>query len=345
MKKLFITFLSFIFVLSGCAAKEVKIDRISTDYLITINVEGSKIEKIDHKRISEYDNSTLFRDLSYICGAIDEVLEPFYDIQIVSNRAVENGDVVLFEAEFSDENGDLIHSEKSAEILVGSGFLKNIEAEVIGKNSGRSFSLTPDSTEKEFFNSDDIDIINITVTDILHYDEKPETPDFLKEQNFSSFEDFYSYLFKKKTNEHDYEKNSEIKDDFIDLAVDSCEFLISSDDLKDYSKERLKVRMPAAQSLNSSSDDYCSDVLTLDEFGSFLMCTEYAEKEIKKCLAVGALSEYYGISINDEYFEFFCENNNIDASDSELTAAARYFCLETAVIEHFTHLFDHIYLD
>lgn len=336
MKRVLLILFVVALMFTGCSTECVEISPIATAYLSAINVDESRLLAIDFEKISEYESSQQYRNMTYISMCIDEVLKPLYNFKLFEGETISNENVVMIELEIKDDFGTVIHTEPNAKILIGSSFFDTIEQELLHKSKNHKFSFRPDDVIQDFFCINKNSIISITVLEIYDYVEKDDTPAFLTEQGFASFVEFYNYLFEMKTDEYDYEVKTGVKDDFVDYAIGICDFSIPEDDLKNYSQQIVDENIQTAESIGITVEEYYTNLLSLDEDGFFLMCAETAEKEIKKCLIIGALSQHYEIGFDDDYYDSFCSSNNVDISDSTTIAIVKFYCLENAVIEYFT---------
>ena len=330
-----------VFLMFGCSKQEVEASNLSTDYLSILNVNKSTIEKIDYNKIAQYYSKLPIRDFAYISQNIDEVLETDYTMKPIKNRLLETGDIIQYNLEIFDKNNNIIHTEENVRILYGYGYLgEDIEKSLLKTipNKSLTFNIN-DEISRMYGLKNDAQYLKLNITEIYSYTEKEETAKILSEQGFSNFKEFYDYLFHMKVSEHDYEKTTDLKDSFIKYAVDCCEFNISDEDLKSYSLQVVKEHRQTAESLNMNLEDYYTDILSLEQDDFFIMCTESAEMEIKKCLIIGALAQYNNIEISENDFYIFCEKNNVDMSDSIIVCAAKYYCLEKAVFEHYIGLY------
>ncbi len=223
--------------------------------------------------------------------------------------------------------------------MIGSElFDKDIENALVGQSVNEAYDFNASNTVKELYNISDLKTISIEPQSIIQYTEDSSNKKFLDENGFSTLSEFYKYLFEVKVAEQDFEQNLSIKDDFIKYAIDKCTFTISSDDLMNYSKQVFNEHLQSAESLGINIDEYYTNILSLDEKEFFTLCADSAEQEIKKCLMIGALSQQYNIDVSDDYLTTFCENNDIDMSDSVSVIYARYLCLESIVLSEFVQL-------
>lgn len=325
----------FVFLFSGCAKGNVEVGNVALSYLNSLNVNESKLTDIDYEGISKYEPLSTKANLAYVSSSIDEVLEPFYEFQNGDSAVVE-GNIVLWGCEIYNSNNSLIHTEKDAKILVGSFVFERLEQEMISKNIGDKLVISPDESLCDFWGITDSCSVEVSIAGILKYVEKDKTGDFLDEQGFDSFVDFYNYLFDMKVAEYEYEQNSKIADEFLDFAVGKSSFYISEDDLKNNTQQVVKENIDTATSLGITIEEYYTSLLSLDEDGFYLMCAETAEKEIKKALVIGALSQYNNIQVEKSAFDDYCSRNNVDTGDLASRSIVEYYCLKSAVIKKYT---------
>lgn len=335
MKKTLSILIIFVLLLSGCTKRNIEVGNVALSYLNSLNVNKSKLIDIDYDEISKYEPLTINADLAYVSSSIDEVLEPFYEFQ-KSDNAVAEGDIVLWNCEIHNSSNALIHAEKDAKVLVGSSNFERLEQKMISKNIGDEFVISPDKSLCDFWGIADSCSVKVSVAGILKYVEKAETGDFLDEQGFASFVDFYNYLFNMKVAEHEYEQDSKIVDEFLDFVVGKSRFYISEDDLKNYTQQIVKENIDTATSFGITIDEYYTNFLSLDEDGFYLMCAETAEKEIQNALVIGALSQHNNIQVEKSAFDDYCSRNNVDTDDLISRAIVEYYCLKSAVIKKYT---------
>lgn len=341
MKKTFFIFFIIVFTFTGCSSSntQISVNDIATAYLSQLNVQNSKIDTIKYDEISSYENTPPFRELTYITNNIDEVLEPFYSIATSENNIIENWDFVIVKLRLFNKEDALIFSDEAAKLLIGAAlFDKSIENDLIGKRINKQYTFKASRVIKEFYNIPEVEKIIIEPQSIIQYKEGNDTKKFLNENGFLDLKEFYVHLFNMKVSEQDFENNTSIKDDFIKYSIDKCTFTISYDDLKTYSDKVLKEHMQSAESLGINIDEYYTNVLSLNEEEFFKMCADTAEKEIKKCLMIGALSQHFDINFSNDYFVEFCQKNEIDNSDDVIKTYANYLCLESMVLSEFVQL-------
>lgn len=341
MKKTIILIILIVFALTGCSSNsaQIPVNSVSTEYLSQLNVKYSKIEAINYDEISSYKNTQPSRELTYITKNVDEVLEPFYSTDVSRNKKIAFGDFAAVKLQLFNEKDELILSDEAAKLLIGAYlFDKGIEDELVGKDVNKTYTFKASSTVKEFYNIPEVEKVIIEPQSIVRCVEGSDTKSFLDENGFNGLKEFYTYLFKMKVEEQDFEKNSSIKDAFIKYAIEKCTFDISYDDLKNYSDEVLKEQIQNAESLGIGIDEYYTNVLALNEKEFFQMCAESAEKEIKKALMIGALSQHFNIKISDEYVDEYCRKAEIDSLDEVIRTYARYLCLEELVLSKFVQL-------
>lgn len=341
MKKTFFIYIIVVFVLTGCSANKenIPVNAIATDYLTQCNVKNSKIDTIQYEEIASYSNTPPVRDLTYIAQNIDEVLKVFCSIEVSEDNIINQGDVVLFELDLLDKDELSVFTDEKAKLMIGTGlFDQDIEDELTEKPINKLYTFKASDKVKEFYNSSDAEKVIIKPKETYQYTMGSDTQAILDENHFSDLEEFYIYLFHMKVSEHDFEKNTAIKDEFIKYAIEKCTFTISYDDLKTYSTQVFEEHKHSAEFLGINIDDYYTNVLSLNEDEFFEMCADSAEYEIKKCLLIGALSQNFNINVSKDSFEKFCEENKIDSSDSVLETYANYFCLESLVISKFVDL-------
>lgn len=81
--------------------------------------------------------------------------------------------------------------------------------------SGDKISVPVDILLRKYYHAYKNDTLIINVVSIQRYIDGTETKDLLLEQGFSSFFEFYRYLFKVKSEELDFEHYIEDKNSFL----------------------------------------------------------------------------------------------------------------------------------
>lgn len=126
-----------------------------------------------------------------------------------------------------------IYHDDNIVVIVGSGhFDPFIENRLIGITAGELLTVPINALSNVRYKTIQESVLSAKIVAVYRYTEEEDTADFLKQQNFSSFSDFYDYLFKLKRDELTYESFVEEKDAFFNAAFDKCTFSISEEDLK-----------------------------------------------------------------------------------------------------------------
>ena len=167
------------------------------------------------------------------------------------------------------------------------------------------------------------------------YEEKEETSKFLQEQGFSSFRDFYKYLYEMKVNELEYEYYAEQSILFYKTVMRNSKFNIVKEELENYSLQIVQDYEYEAQSFNMTLENYYDAVLQKNKTEFFIFCSEEAEFEIKKMLAIEELSKQFSIYVEPEVYTKFCQTNNINENDETGRIDAGYYCLLDQVTRYF----------
>ncbi len=327
-------------MIAGCSARPIEINEIIRDYLALCNVENSRLTSMDYKGISEYTVSTTDIKFSEISKRIDEVLEYYFKRQSCDGHKIISGDAVSLNIEIADTTGTSIYRDDNVVVIVGSGHFDSfIEQRLIGMTAGELFTVPIDALSYDCYKADQEAILTAKIISVYQYTEEDDTADFLKQQNFSSFSDFYDYLFKLKRDELTYESFVEEKDAFFNAAFDKCTFSISEEDLKKCSLQTVIKHKESAESLDMPLDAYYTEMLNItDEDAFFVMCTKSASYEIKKYLVIGALASREKIYVSDEAFDTFCSKNQLDRNDTKVIAAAKCYCLENEVLKKYINI-------
>ena len=261
------------------------------------------------------------------------MLEPFYKFISKKNNKIDYGDVISMDILARNNQGDILFVTKNVKVLIGYDYYGQGVDDLLVNAKHQNMIVIPSNLHiKGIFQCEDIHEIHATITGVFSYIEKDDTPQFLRENDFESFCDFYDYLFNMKISESDYEKKAELIEKFVEHSIKYCEFSITEEDILIVSEGILSNHNNFAESFNLPLDDYYEDVLSLSEDEFFVMCATSAEKEIQQCLIFGALATKYKINISDDKFKQFCENYDYDTSDTELMIRARYYCMVDHVI-------------
>ncbi len=324
----------------GCSADPIEISEIVSDYLALCDIENSSLISIDYKGINEYTVGTNDVKFSEISKRIDEVLGYYFKRQPCGDHKIANGDAVSLKIKIVDTAENQVYGDDNAVVIVGSGhFDSYIEKRLVGMNVGEALTVPVDALSNDCYKTVKEAVLSAEIVSIYQYTEEEDTADFLAQQNFSSFSDFYDYLFEIKQAELTYENFVKEKDAFFKAAFDKCTFSISKEDLKNCSLQTVIKHKEAAKSLDMPLDAYYNDILNItDEDAFFVMCTKSASYEIKKYLVIGALASGEKICVSDEVFDKFCSENQLDTSDTKVMAAARCYCLENEVLKKYIHI-------
>lgn len=327
-------------MIAGCSTAPIEISEVVSDYLTLCNIESSSLINIDYKGINKYTPSVSNVKFSEISKRIDEVLEYYFKRQPCSDHKIVSGDAVSLNIEITDSSDNQIYCDDNAVVIVGFGrFDSLIEELLIGMTPGEVLTVSADALSNDCFKTVKEGVLSAEIVSIYQYTEEEGTADFLTQQNYSSFSDFYDYLFEKKQAELRYEGFVKEKDTFFKAAFEKCTFSISEEDLKNCSLETVLKHKDIADSLDMPLDAYYTEFLNItDEDAFFVMCTKSASYEIKKYLVIGALAAQEEIYVSDEYFDTFCSENQIDTSNTKAMAAARCYCLENAVLKKYIHI-------
>ncbi|MBO4653626.1 MAG: hypothetical protein J5649_09965 [Lachnospiraceae bacterium] len=346
MKKHCVIFVLLVLALiyfCSCSAKttkpEVSINSAVTDYLLLRNVNDSRIITVDMQWFENYKFSE--NGVSYwnICGRVDEALRLFYTYSSDTDNIILEGDVVRAEVELCTETA-VDTSKHECIIVIGAGMF-NIAAEraLCGKKSGDviQVQLSDDGIVNYLQIKDVKTSIKVLSSGSCYAEE--DVIKALEADGFSSFEEFYCYLFDVKRNEELFSCRELNKATFFEEAFRICTFDLSEEDIKDYALQIAGEYERTAANLNIELEEFYSGVLNLDEDSFFLQCIQSAEYEIKKALIVGLIAEQYGISVTEDDFVEFCSGKGIDAKDSASRASVRYECLEEKVLVKFGVIF------
>ena len=323
----------------SCSEKTTKpgasINSAVTEYLLSRSVNDSKIITIDMPWFDNYQFSE--NGISYwnICGRVDESLCLFYTYSSDIDNIVSEGDVVKAEVELFSETA-VDTSKHECIIVIGAGmFNTSAERALCGKKSGDviQVQLSDDGIANYLQIKDVKTSIKVLSSGRCYAEE--DVMKALEEDGFSSFEDFYCYLFDVKRNEELFSCRELNKATFFEEAICNCTFDLSEEDVKNYALQIVGEYEKTAADLNIELEEFYSRVLNLDEDSFFLQCIQSAEYEIKKALFVGLIAEEYGITVTEDDIAEFCSSKGIDAKDSSSQASIRYECLEENVLVKF----------
>lgn len=332
--KLLNCLLCLVLLFSGCGQQSINVNKYAVTYLSSCNVTKSKITYLDYEEIQKLHITYSPPTIKFLENRIDEILESFYDIKISDKKIVEKYDVVVFNIKTSYNQN--VTKEENVHLLIGNGYMgKNIENKMLGAKVGNIFTT---KNESNIFNNYNKDAqIEIEILGILEYKQLPETENHLFENNFKSFSDYYNYLFEIKLNEYEYEEKIQSNHLFFEEIIKNCEFEIAEEDLQNYTMKIVEEYDQVAQSFNLTIEEYFEDVLELTEEEFFLSCTDDAEYEIKRCLIVGALAEYFDLDImRDNSLSKFCLEKGITLNENEKEdVIIKYYCLENELLKRF----------
>ncbi len=335
MKKIYAILLCVVLLLTACTYEDIEICDLIKEYMESINVVDSELASINYEKISKYSNEKGCRDLTYISSIIDEMLLPFYEVNTVEDRVIMAGDMVLVCIEVEDKSGEFVHKDDNVKIQTGVDYYGTLEESLIGRRKNDTLVVPADEKMCKILQAEKESTLFVTVLDIFEYTPIDETEEFLEHNEFKNYEEYYVYLADMKMGEHDYEKNSAISEEFFKYAISACRFTISESDVKNHARHIVDEMNKTAASLGISIEEYYTSLLSLDEDGFYLMCTEMAEKEIQKNLVIGALSAKYKIEYSKEKYDAMVEGRDVENLDSETVFSLKYLCLEEAVVNRY----------
>ena len=337
MKKTFAMLLVFaLLVISvGCAARQIPVSDISTAFLRSCNVSSSSITAADFDYFSSFTPEKKTFNYWYVSSLVEGVMMDHYRYETVEKEAVSSKDVVKAEVTINGYTDDNYSGEKKEiMIVVGSGeFNEAVEQRLLGSAVGAKYEVELSSDGIGAYPQTSGKTVTVSVLSIGKFVIGSDGKKMLQENGFSSWEDFYDYLFDIKYNEADFEQYSQKVKDFFDKAFEKCKFDISEDDLKNYSVRVAGDYVETAGSFNMGKDEFYSNFLGMAEDEFFMACVDSAEYEIKKCLVTGAVAAHLSIEIDSAEFEEFCSHRRIQTTDEDALAAAKYLLLETKVLK------------
>lgn len=345
-KYYFLLFLFCILLLQiiGCSKEENKTEQpILNDEVPSLS-EYKKIHGIlessfvymDYDKIKAFKSEEKCIDNAMISDRIDRILRYNYDLVENQDSIIYDGNAVTVDCVIEDLSRQEIYTDDGIIVLVGAGFFdSSIESEIIGRKVGDTITIDAKRLENKFFSNSPGERVIVKIRKVGTYEDKEKKSNFLKEQGFSSFNDFYKYLYEMKVCELEYEYYSEQSACFFKMMVDNSRFDIVKEELENYSLQIIQDYEYEAQSFNMTLENYYEAVLQKGKSEFFIFCTEEAEFEIKKLLAIEELSKHFSIYVEPEDYAEFCETNNINENDETGRIDAGYYCLLDKVVRYF----------
>ncbi len=329
---LFIFCLFLIISFNGCSQEPLVIAKPAQDILEKQEIYTSKIIHIDYNSIEKLDIPLGTIDASLICNRVDETLEVDYSFTEVKEAVAKKGNTILIDYRILNEYQKEIYCDANVKIVIGTGcFDSIIENELLNHKAGDTICLNSSIMTNPLIATHKETTVEIEVKGIYNYNQiGSET--LAETHGFVSFEDYYIYLYDIASDELKYEYNLEQKAEFFRQTIKNCNFVIDNDELTSFSLKTVLIHEQQAASFGMTLEEYYTNILELNENDFFKRCTQDSENEIKKMLVVGALAHHYRIIVDDECFDEFCEENNIN---EDVLTEAYYSCLEEQVISYF----------
>ncbi|MBE6730525.1 MAG: trigger factor [Ruminococcaceae bacterium] len=242
-----------------------------------------------------------------IMAEIKRVQERNSRVEVVSDRAVENGDIAVIDYEgFCDGVAFDGGKAENHELSIGSGqFIPGFEEQIIGHNAGEEFDINVKFPEE--YHSEDLKGKDATFKIKLHEIKAKELPelddDFVKDiSEFDTVEEYKADIKAKLT---------ETKEKNADIDIDN--------QLIDALAEKLEAEIPAEmnenevnESINNFAYRLQSQGLNLDTYLKYTGLTpdalkdqfkDQAEKNVKVRLALETIVKLEGIEASDEEME------------------------------------------
>ena len=332
-KKVIFLFMFLVVTFNGCNQNSLAIAKPAKDILEKQDIYVSKITHIDYNSIEKLDISLECIDVSLICSRVDETLEVDYSF-IEEKTPAQKGNTVLIDYRILDEHRKKIYCDTDVKIVIGTScFDSVIEKELTNHKTGDIIRLSSSLITNPIIEKHKNSTIEIDIKGVYSYN-KIGSETLCEKHGFTCFEDYYTYLYNMASDELKYENDIKQKSELFKQLIKNCNFVID-DELVSFSLKTVLIHEQQAASFGITLEEYYTNILKMNENDFFKKCTQDSEDEIKKILIVGSLADHYGITVDNEIFNEFCEKNNINYHNNDVLIEAYYSCLEEQVVSFF----------
>ena len=259
-----------------------------------------------YKGIEVTKKSTAVTDED-IDAEIKRVQERNSRVEVVSDRAVENGDIAVIDYEgFCDGVAFDGGKAENHELSIGSGqFIPGFEEQIIGHNAGEEFDINVKFPEE--YHSEDLKGKDATFKIKLHELKAKELPelddDFVKDiSEFDTVEEYKADIKAKLTETREKNADIDIDNQLIDVLAEKLEAEIPAEMNENEVNESINNFAYRLQSQGLNLDTYLKYTgLTPDTLKD--QFKGQAEKNVKVRLALETIVKLEGIEASDEEME------------------------------------------
>ncbi|MBP3322662.1 MAG: trigger factor, partial [Clostridia bacterium] len=259
-----------------------------------------------YKGIEVTKKSTAVTDED-IDAEIKRVQERNSRVEVVSDRAVENGDIAVIDYEgFCDGVAFDGGKAENHELSIGSGqFIPGFEEQIIGHNAGEEFDINVKFPEE--YHSEDLKGKDATFKIKLHEIKAKELPelddDFVKDiSEFDTVEEYKADIKAKLTETREKNADIDIDNQLIDVLAEKLEAEIPAEMNENEVNESINNFAYRLQSQGLNLDTYLKYTgLTPDTLKD--QFKGQAEKNVKVRLALETIVKLEGIEASDEEME------------------------------------------
>ena len=259
-----------------------------------------------YKGIEVTKKSTAVTDED-IAAEIKRVQERNSRVEVVSDRAVENGDIAVIDYEgFCDGVAFDGGKAENHELSIGSGqFIPGFEEQIIGHNAGEEFDINVKFPEE--YHSEDLKGKDATFKIKLHEIKAKELPelddDFVKDiSEFDTVEEYKADIKAKLTETREKNADIDIDNQLIDVLAEKLEAEIPAEMNENEVNESINNFAYRLQSQGLNLDTYLKYTgLTPDTLKD--QFKGQAEKNVKVRLALETIVKLEGIEASDEEME------------------------------------------
>ncbi len=262
-------------------------------------IEGYKGIEVTKKNVEVTEDD--------IAAEIKRVQERNSRVEVVSDRAVENGDIAVIDYEgFCDGVAFDGGKAENHELSIGSGqFIPGFEEQIIGHNAGEEFDINVKFPEE--YHSEDLKGKDATFKIKLHEIKAKELPelddDFVKDiSEFDTVDEYKADIKAKLTETREKNADIDIDNQLIDALAEKLEAEIPAEMNENEVNESINNFAYRLQSQGLNLETYLKYTgLTPDALKD--QFKDQAEKNVKVRLALETIVKLEGIEASDEEME------------------------------------------
>lgn len=287
-------------MVTGCSGNGDGISLTSTE--AALNYEVS-----DYVKLGDYKNLSVQQP---IAGVTDEDVELYIEDLLdenavysdITDRAAEEGDSVNIDYTGTIDGEEFDGgSDAGYEFLLGSGeFLEEFENNLIGKNTGETFTFTltfPDDYDEELGGKEAE--FQVTINSISEVDRPEYTDAFVAEAtDYTTMEEYEKALKEELLESAKEEAIMAAGEDALMLAVENATVDGYPQALYDQCyNETIEGYQFYAEMLGMDFDEFLSEYMTEDELEEITVSMVY------EALVVRAIAEKEGLLVTDQNYE------------------------------------------